>query len=375
MATHRLTTSQRRVQNLVRRHGTPIMAISRSALKAQVDRFRRHLPRVAPYYAIKANPHPEVLKVMVAAGAGFDVASIGEIQTALAAGAPPDRLIFANTIKPASSIAAAVTHGVDLMTFDSEQELDKIAENAPGCRVIVRIKVPNIGSIVELSLKFGIDPADAIPLLIKAHHLGLKPAGVSFHVGSQCTRIENFVEALEMAAIIVRDARLKQLPIEILDIGGGFPIQHFDDDPDWFEHMADPISREIDRLFDPSLQIIAEPGRFLAGPAATLILRVIGRAIRENKHWYYLDDGVYGSLSGQIFDHAKYEFKVLKGGRTQLSTLAGPTCDSLDIIARGEQLPPLEVGDVVYAENCGAYSSASAMAFNGIQPAQVIMTA
>jgi len=349
------------------------MVISRKALREQVARFRRFLPRVEPFFAIKANPHPEILQVMVAAGSGFDVASIGEIDAALAAGATSDRLIFANTVKPAGAVRSAAQKGVDLMTFDSEQELDKIAECAPGSRVIVRIKVPNIGSIVELSLKFGIDPFDAIPLLIKAHRLGLKPAGVSFHVGSQCTRIENYVEALEMAAIIIRDARLKQLPVEVLDIGGGFPIRHFDNEPDYFEQMAPAIAREIDRLFDSTLRILAEPGRFLVGPAATLVLRVIGKAIRENKHWYYLDDGVYGSLSGQIFDHAKYQFKVCKPGRTQLSTLAGPTCDSLDIIARGEQLPLLEIEDIVYAENAGAYSSASATCFNGIQPAQVVM--
>jgi ornithine decarboxylase len=259
------------------------------------------------------------------------------------------------------------------MTFDSEYELDKIAERAPGARVIVRIKVPNVGSIVELSLKFGVDPADATGLLIKAHKLGLKPAGVSFHVGSQCTRAENYIEALEMAAIIVRDSRLKQIPIDILDIGGGFPIRHFDNEPDPFDATAAVVTREIDRLFDTNVRIIAEPGRFMVGPAATLLLGVIGKAIRENKHWYYLDDGVYGSLSGLVFDHAKYQFKVLRDGRTQLSTLAGPTCDSFDIITRGEELPELEIGDIVYVENAGAYSVASATTFNGIPPAKSVV--
>jgi ornithine decarboxylase len=121
------------------------------------------------------------------------------------------------------------------------------------------------------------------------------------------------------------------------------------------------------------VRVIAEPGRFLVGPAATLLMRVVGKAIRENKHWYYLDDGVYGTLSGMIFDHAKYQFRVTRGGRTQLSTLAGPTCDSLDIIARGEQMPDLEIGDLVYVENVGAYSIASATRFNGIAPAKTVM--
>ena len=365
--------ADRRLKALVRRHGTPLLAISRAALRTQLDRFRKALPRIEPFYAVKANPNPGVLKALAAWGAGFDVASQAEMEAVLAAGVSPSRLIFANTIKPAKAIAAAAARGVDLMTFDSEYELDKIAALAPGARVVVRIKVPNVGSLVELSLKFGVDPADACEFLIKAHKLGLRPAGISFHVGSQCTSLENYIDALEMAAIIVRDARLKQIPIDLLDIGGGFPIRHFDHETDPFDEVASVISRELQRLFDPSLRIIAEPGRFLVGPAATLLMRVVGKAIRENKHWYYLDDGVYGALSGILFDHAKYQFKVLRNGPTRLSTLAGPTCDSLDIIARGEEMPELDIGDLLYVRNIGAYSLASATEFNGFAPPKAVM--
>jgi ornithine decarboxylase len=373
MSTVSTRTFQKQIKTLASKQGTPLLAVSRSALLAQFARFRKALPRVDPYYAIKANPHPAILKVLSSAGAGFDVASSAEMESALAAGASPDRLIFANTIKPAAALSAARRAGVNLTTFDSEYELDKIAAQAPGCRVLVRIKVPNIGSIVELSLKFGVDPSDAIPFLIKAHKLGLKPVGVSFHVGSQCTNVSNYVEALEMTAIIVQDARLKQIPLDLVDIGGGFPIRHFDAEEDPFEKMARGIGREIDRLLDPNLTVIAEPGRFIAGPAGTFVARVIGKAIRENKHWYYLDDGVYGGLSGMIFDHAKYQFRALGVGRSRLSALAGPTCDSLDIISRGEDLPDLEIGDLVWARNVGAYSTASATNFNGIPPARVVM--
>lgn len=371
----KLTSHKRRIKELARKHGTPLMIISRTVLREQLERFRRTLPRVEPFFAVKANSHPEVIKTMVAGRAGFDVASAAEMNLVLSAGAKPAQIIFANTIKPVESITHAAKKGVTLMTFDSEAELDKIAAHAPGARVLVRIKVPNVGSIVELSLKFGVDPADANSLLIKAYRLGLKPAGLSFHVGSQCSRLENYIEALEMASIIARDARLKQIPFEILDIGGGFPIRHFDHEEDPFDRLAPVLAKEIDRLFDRSIRIIAEPGRFLVGPAATLVMRVIGKAIRENKHWYYLDDGVYGSLSGQVFDHCKYEFKTLRDGSTQLSTLAGPTCDSFDIIARGEDLPELQLGDLVYVENIGAYSLASATTFNGMPMAKVLATA
>jgi ornithine decarboxylase len=373
LAGKHVKSRHRSLQRLAKTYGTPLMVISRSAVRKQIERFRKALGRVEPFYAVKANPHPEVLKTLVACGTGFDVASMPEMDAALAAGAKPSQLVFANTIKPEPAIRAAAQRGVNLMTFDSEYELDKMSEHAPGAQVLVRVKVPNVGSVVELSLKFGAEPADAMDLLIKAHKLGLKPAGVSFHVGSQCTHAENYIQALELAAIIFRDARLKRLPLRILDIGGGFPIQHFDGQEPLFEPAAEIISRELDRLFDSNVRIIAEPGRIVVGPAATLIMRVVGKAIRENKHWYYVDDGVYGALSGIIFDHAKYQFKVTTNGRTQLSTLAGPTCDSLDIIARGEQMPELEIGDIVYVENIGAYSVATATNFNGLPPARVVV--
>ena len=372
MARRKAPKGTRRIQRLARSEGTPLVLVSRAALRSQLRRFRKALPRVVPYYAIKANSHPEILKTMVAEGASFDVASAAEMKAVLAAGAKPAEIIFANTVKSPEALKLAAARGVDLMTFDSEYELDKIAEYSPGARVLVRIAVPNIGSMVELGLKFGVDPSDAISLLIKAFKMGLRPAGVSFHVGSQCLRGENYIEALEITAIIARDAQLKQLPFEILDIGGGFPVLTTgDDDP--FDSMAEVVAGELDRLFEPHVRVIAEPGRFIAGPAATLITSVVGKAIRENKHWYYLDDGLYGTLSGQVFDHAKFDFKTLRQGRTRLCSLAGPTCDSFDIIARGVQMPELEIGDIVYVERIGAYSTVSATTFNGMPPAKVVM--
>ncbi|MBM4045928.1 MAG: type III PLP-dependent enzyme [Planctomycetes bacterium] len=370
-----LKNTERRLKQLVAKHGTPLGVIRKSVLLANVQKFKRLLPRVTPYYAIKANPHPDIIRAFVSVGLGFDAASAQEMDLALSLGAKPGKIIFAHTIKRPEYLKHAMAQDVTAMTFDSEYELSKIARHARGARVLVRIKVPNVGSIVELSLKFGADPADAIPLLRKAKSLGLEPIGVSFHVGSQCTHVENFVEAFEMGAIILSDAKLKGMPLRILDIGGGFPIRHFDaEKQDPFEAMAPTLNREMDRLFDQTVEIMAEPGRSLVGPAVTLVMRVIGKAIRENKHWYYLDDGVYGALSGIVFDHCKYQYKVMKRGELQISTLAGPTCDSFDIISRSEELPELDVGDIVYVDNIGAYSTASATHFNGLPPAKCIFT-
>ncbi len=368
-----LTRLKKSLPRLARKYGTPLFVISKTLLLEQVARFRKLLPRVKPYYAVKANSHPAVLKLLAQAGVGFDVASVPELEWVLAAGANPKHIIFANTNKRPQDIALAVRRKVALTTFDSEYELDKIAANAPGAQVLVRTKVPNVGSVVELSLKFGAEPADVMPLLIKAKRLGLNPRGVSFHVGSQCTHGDNYLEAFELVKIILADARLKQLPLDIVDIGGGFPIRHFASDEDWLASMAPAMNMEMNRLFDPSISIIAEPGRALVGPACLLVMSVIGKSIRGNKHWYYLDDGVYGCLSGIVYDHCKYEYHVFKKGPTQLTTLAGPTCDSIDIISTNEELPELSVGDLVYAVNAGAYTLASATNFNGIPPARAIL--
>ena len=361
------------IAKLAKRHGTPLFMISKGRLLEQLKKFYKLFPRVKPYYAVKANSYPFILQTFAEAGSGFDVASISEVDTVLKLGVSPDRLVFANTVKRIDALKFAAHHKVLLMTFDSEYELNKIAKYVPNARVMVRIKVPNVGSIVELSLKFGAEPADAIPLLIRAYQLGLKPVGVSFHVGSQCTNIENFLDALETASIIFNDAKLKHLSLEILDIGGGFPIKHFDDEKDSFLSMAPKIHNEINRLFSPDIKIIAEPGRVLVGPACTLVMSVIGKSIRANKHWYYLDDGVYGSLSGIVYDHCKYQYKVLKRGFAQVTTLTGPTCDSFDTISQSEDLPELDFNDIVYIENIGAYSWATATNFNGIPPAKVVI--
>ncbi len=367
------TVNEKFIRTIVKKHGTPLFVIFLNNLKERAQNFRKLLPRVMPFYAVKANPSTPILKYLAKEGFGFDVASRNEIETVLKLGGKPEKMIFANTIKTQEALKISQKNGIDLMTFDSEYELAKIAKYYPGARVLVRIKVPNVGSVVELSLKFGVEPADAVSLLIKAIKLGLKPAGVSFHVGSQCTEIANFTEALELSSIIFKDALLKKIHLEILDIGGGFPITHFDSETDQFPAMAEKISSELDRLFDTNTTVIAEPGRYLAGPVCTLITRVIGKSIRNNKHWYYLDDGVYGCLSGIVYDHCKYQFRVFRRGQTQISTLAGPTCDSFDVISFSEELPELEFGDIVYVENIGAYSIATATHFNSIPPAKTIV--
>jgi len=367
------------IENLIRamlkKHRSPFMLVRRCVLEKQYKRFRKCLPEVTPYYAIKANPDPGIIKTFIKLGASFDVASGAEMKHVLSLGASPAKIIFANTIKSPEDIIFARRRKVRLMTFDNEPELYKLAKDFPGAHVLVRIKVANSGSVVELSLKFGADAEYAFFLLRKAKALGLVPMGVSFHVGSQATNVENYLQALEISAGIFNEAKESGLPLKILDIGGGFPIQHFDNEVGInFERMASQIKHQLKTLFDKNVRFIAEPGRFLVGPAGILVTQVIGRTFRNNKNYYYLNDGIYADFSGMVFDHCRYEFKTLRRGQTFLSALAGPTCDSFDTLSMNEEIPELYVGDVVYVKNIGAYSSASAVAnFNGFPPAKIIM--
>jgi ornithine decarboxylase len=225
--------------------------------------------------------------------------------------------------------------------------------------------------MVELSSKFGCDSGEAVDLILAAFRMGLVVEGLSFHVGSQCTIFENFVQALNIAAAVMEEARSRGHEIKILDIGGGFPVP-YDAHVKPFHELAGKINAEIDRLFAEDIEILAEPGRFLVATAATSIARIIGKAVRDGKTCYYIDDSVYHTFSGIIFDHCQYHLKAFKGGATEICTVFGQTCDGMDTISQAEALPKLQVGDLLWSERIGAYSNASATRFNGFEPAKVV---
>ncbi|MGH7994039.1 MAG: type III PLP-dependent enzyme, partial [Limisphaerales bacterium] len=240
--------------------------------------------------------------------------------------------------------------------------------------------VPNTGAMVELSSKFGASPGEAVDMILEADRVGLTVEGISFHVGSQTTNFDNYVAALNLSANIFQEARARGYnKMNVLDIGGGFPAP-YDASVKPFRELAWVINRELDRLFpqnDPSLpkkfEILAEPGRFLCATAATAISKIIGKAVRDGKLCYYIDDGVYHTFSGVIFDHCQYHLKAFKKGPTQICSVFGPTCDALDVVSMAENLPDnLEIGDLLYSEQIGAYSHASSTYFNGFPPATVV---
>jgi ornithine decarboxylase len=280
-----------------------------------------------------------------------------------------DKIIYANPTKPKETLLALDKYK-PLVTYDNLNELKKIRQYAPHAGVVLRLRVPNTGSMVELSSKFGCDPGEAVDLVQAAFAMGLVVEGLSFHVGSQCTNFENFVQALNMASAVVRESKSRGHEIKILDIGGGFPAP-YDQHVKPFSQLAKKINAEIERLFPTDIQILAEPGRFLVATAATAIAQIIGKAVRDGKRCYYIDDSVYHTFSGIIFDHCQYHLKAFKPGRTEICAVFGQTCDGLDTISQSEELPELEIEDLVYSENIGAYSNASATWFNGFPPAKV----
>jgi ornithine decarboxylase len=373
-------TTTRQLQEIAKAHGTPVVVIDHNIIRRNFAAFRRHLPKVQPYYAVKANPDPEIVRTLFKAGASFDAASLPEFTLVyehikdLPAKEQQDfiwdKIIFANTTKTKETLLA-LDHYKPLVTYDNPYELQKIRQYAPHAGVVLRLRVPNTGSMVELSSKFGCDPGGAVDLILEAFRLGLEVEGLSFHVGSQCTNFENFVQALNIAAAVMKEAEARGHRIKILDIGGGFPVP-YDRHVRPFSELATKINAETKRLFSKDIQILAEPGRFFVATAATLVAKVIGKAVRDGKPSYFIDDGVYHTFSGIIFDHCQYHIRSFRKGKGEVSAVFGQTCDGLDTISQSEELPDLQMDDLVYSENIGAYSNASSTWFNGFPPAKVV---
>ncbi len=373
-----MTTKQ--LQVLAKKHGTPVVVIDHDVIRKNYAGFKKHLPKVQCYFAVKANAEPAIVRTLYRAGASFDVASLPEFMLVyenikrLSPRAQQDfiwdKIIYANPTKPKETLLALDKYK-PLVTYDNLNELKKIRQFAPHAGVVLRLQVDNTGSQCELSSKFGCATGEAADLIEAAFKLGLVVEGLSFHVGSQCTNFQNFVQALNAAAAVMRESKARGHEIKILDIGGGFPAP-YNKHVRPFPELARVINAEIDRLFAPEIQILAEPGRFLVASAATSVARIIGKAVRDGKLCYYIDDSVYHTFSGIIFDHCQYHLQAFKKGKTEICAVFGQTCDGLDVISQSESLPDLEIEDLVYAENIGAYSNASATWFNGFPPAKVV---
>lgn len=356
---------------LAQEYGTPLLVLSLEQIEKNYRILRTHLPRVKVFYAIKANPHRRILELMRDLGSNFDVASDGEIMELSSIGVDGSRMIYANPMKTVNGLRACRNAGVGKMTFDSAGEIDKMARECPGATVLLRIRIDNSSAHVDLNKKFGAAREQALELLLKARDAGLDAAGIAFHVGSQTTSADPYLYALDIAREIFEEAAAAGMQLRIMDIGGGFPIPEpkvrFN-----LQEMLNQINARLDEDF-PGVEIWAEPGRFICGTAVNLITSVIGVTERGGQPWYFLDEGLYGTFSGVLFDQWDFKLISFKEGEQVAATFAGPSCDSLDIMFRGKMTVRQEEGDLILVPICGAYTSASATTFNGFSKANFVV--
>ncbi|MCW8887741.1 MAG: type III PLP-dependent enzyme [Gammaproteobacteria bacterium] len=361
-------------QQLVAEHGSPLLVLDCDLLTQQYKKLSRALPGVELFYAIKSLPHPAAIDTLHQLGASFDIATSGEIELLRERRAQPRHTIHTHPIKRDRDIRDALRFGCTTFVIDNIYELEKFVDYRHRVGLLVRVSFPNPASPVDLSRKFGCRPDEVEMLLQKANALGIHVKGLSFHAGSQCPDASNHVRAIEACGeIIHRHNEQSGRSLAILDIGGGFPV----------EYVGDTTEVDIDRFCAPiraalatlpeHLHIIAEPGRYLSAPSMEAVSRVMGKARRGEQVWYYLDDGLYGSYSGQLFDHALYPLTVFSDhDEREAAVIAGPTCDSIDVIAEDIELPSLNIGDLVIGHQMGAYTSASATDFNLFERATIV---
>jgi ornithine decarboxylase len=361
-------------ESLAGQFGTPLLIASRTVLLRNYEALRSSLPGVEFYYAAKANPAEAVLRPLCEAGSSVDVCSYGEMLAALKAGFTPDMMIHTHPCKTEQNLTSCYTEGLRWFTFDNANEIPKLARHAPDASLLLRLAVASSSSLINLSAKFGAFEADAVPLMLAAREAGLAVRGMSFHVGSQCREPEDFRRALLQARRIWNRATTAGIELEVLDIGGGFPAPYRDAVLS-LEVYCRSLARALDETFgDMAIRFIAEPGRGLVADSITLLTRVIGKSVRGGIPWYIIDDGLYGSFSGQLFDHVEYPLFAHSADERGLlpCVVAGPTCDSSDVVARDQMLPDLDIGELLLVPTMGAYTCASASNFNGLEMARII---
>jgi ornithine decarboxylase len=355
---------------------TPCLVVDLDAIAEAYEALRWYLPLARVYYAVKANPAAEIVAMLERKGASFDVASRGEVELCLANGVAPDRLSFGNTIKKEKDIAFAYQAGLRMFAFDSGRELEKLARAAPGARVFCRILIACEGADWPLSRKFGCAPEMAIDLLHKARDLGLDPYGVSFHVGSQQTDLGQWDGAVGTAAQMFSLLAEADINLRMINIGGGFPAHYSAEVPE-IDRYAQAVMAAVTRYFGNDLpEIIIEPGRSLVGDAGVIqseVVLISEKGGADDRRWVYLDVGKFNGLAETMNESIKYRIVTPgRGGSSGPVILAGPTCDSADILYEQTEyrLPfGLEVGDKIEILSTGAYTASYAsVGFNGFSP-------
>jgi ornithine decarboxylase len=365
--------SNNSIEHLAAQFGAPLMVLDCDAIRHQYHALKNALPGVVLHFALKPLPHASVVRTLLAEGASFDLATSGEVDLVASEGVPSERTIHTHPIKRDKDIRDALAYGCNVFVVDNINELEKFIDYKDQAELLVRLSFRNKEAFADLSKKFGCSPKMAIEIITYAHQLGIRIKGLSFHVGSQSPNPTKYVEAINACAKVITQVTELGLPaLSTLDIGGGFPVPYSADVLP-IDVFCAPINDAIAQLPD-TMQIFAEPGRFIVASCVTSVASVMGQAVRDGKTWYYLDDGIYGSFSGLMFDEAAYPIDSAKQeGERFESVLAGPTCDSIDVVSESIMLPKLNNGDLIISRMMGAYTLATATDFNFFKRAEVVV--
>jgi ornithine decarboxylase len=363
---------------LAERHGTPLLVLQPHLVARRYRELTDRLPGFRMHYAVKASPHPIVLSTIAICGGGFDVATSAEVDLLQQLGLPMDRCIHTNPIKKPADIDHAYAAGIRTFVVENPCEAEKFAGRPADIELLVRLAFRNPAAKSDLSSKFGAEPADAELLVKHVIAAGVQFAGFSFHVGSQSASAQPFGAALRGTLdLVAHIAESLDVRTRVIDIGGGFPVAYRESIP-----TIDAIADVIDGALGPAhddFTLLAEPGRYLAADCMTLLTSVVGTAERGGQVWHYLDDGLYGSYSNVMTEDVHPPILALcelteVDATCEPVTLAGPTCDSADVIARDYPMPSLEIGDILVSPMMGAYTSVTSSRFNGIPPTPIVMS-
>ncbi len=349
----------------------PYLLIDKEVVKEKSLIIGKGIKRSRVFYAVKANPDKEVLTFMSSLGVGFEIASEGELQILASLGIEPERIITSNPVKTLKFLEQAVSYGIRYFAFDSEPEVEKLAHYAQGSNVYVRLSVPNEGSEWPLSKKFGVELDEAADLLVSAQQKGLNPVGITFHVGSQCNNVYNWNAAIDKAWELWEVTVQKGIPLRILNIGGGYPIRYTKNVVD-IATIEKKIDKAISRKFSTDVEVFIEPGRSVIGDAGVFVATVVGKALRGDENWLYIDVGVFNGLMESI-GGIKYNYFVGSRSEQKVWTIAGPSCDSFDVIDRDVALPEPEIGNRILIPSSGAYTVSYASEFNGFSIPKTIL--
>ncbi|MBD3821488.1 type III PLP-dependent enzyme [Hydrogenovibrio sp. JE_KL2] len=352
------------LEELVAKHETPFMVLDLEEVDYQYKSLQAALPGVKLFYALKSLSHPELIKRLKGLGCHFDLATIGEVDLVESLGIKGDRCIHTHPIKKDKEIKRALEFGCKRFVVDNFEEMKKFYKYAGQVELIIRVSFRSKQAVVDLSRKFGCS-LEELPVLVEmAQSNGIEVVGLSFHVGSQSLSPATQVNAIRSSVAAMKV--MNNVKWKFLDIGGSFPVS-YQEEVTPIEEFCAPVMEALSELPE-HIEVFAEPGRFISAPSMIEVVSVVGKAKRGSRTWYYLDDGVYGGFSGQMFDHASYPIAPLKPfdplGEFYPSVLAGPTCDSIDVVAEDIELPELEVGDILIGKQMGAYTIASATEFN-----------